>query len=113
VRPDFTATKCLRGRFNAARIFALMCTTLKMDYENCPRKTLKEQGKIEDELVKVYQREAELAELDRKIEGEQGEDRRQQMSEKRKALDGEVRAAEDALRLREKALYELKPKTKA
>lgn len=110
VRPDLTPSKCLKGRFSAARIFQAMCATVKLDYENCLRTTLKEQGKLEDEMVKVYQRQAELAGLDRKIADEKAAARRQQLEEERKSFLAEVRAAEDALRARESALYELKPK---
>lgn len=110
VRPDLTPTKCLKGRFSAASIFPAMCATLKLDYENCLRTTLKEQGKLEDEMVKVYQRQAEVAALDRKVEDEKNAERKKQVEAERKALLDEIRAAEDALRARENALYELKPK---
>jgi hypothetical protein len=113
VRPDFTPTKCLRGRFSANRIFPAMCATLEMDYENCLKKTLKEQGRLADELAKVYQRQAELAAMDLKIADERNAAKRQQMETKRKALAEEIRVAEDALRTRESALYELKPKSSA
>jgi hypothetical protein len=113
VRPDYTPERCLRGSFAAARIFASMCSTLKADYENCLRKTLKEQEKLEGELVKVYQQGAELAEIDRKIADEKNASRRKELEEGRKALAEEIRVAEDALRTRENALYELKPKAKA
>ena len=59
VRPDFTPTKCLRGRFNAGRIFPAMGATLEMDYENSLKKIVKEQGQIEEELAKVYRRQAD------------------------------------------------------
>ncbi len=111
VRPDFTPEKCLSGRFNAGRIFSAMHDTLEMDYENCLRQTLKEEGKLANALGKVYEQQADLAELDGKIAGEKSAPRRKQLEEKRAALAEEVRAAEEALKAQESALYELKPKT--
>lgn len=113
VRPDFTPEKCLKGRFNAARIFPAMCATLEMDYLNCLRKTLKEQAKLGDALAKVYQRRGELADMERRIADEKSAARRKEMEEKRDALAEEIRVAEDSLRTQENALYELKPKTGA
>jgi hypothetical protein len=111
VRPDLTAERCLSGRFSADRIFTAMHDTLEMDYENCLRQILKEQGKLADALVKLYQQQADLAELDRKIAGEKNASRRKRLDDKRTALTEEVRVAEDALKTRESALYELKPTT--
>jgi hypothetical protein len=110
VRPDLTPVKCLRGRFSAKSIVGAMGTTLEADYANSLRKTLKEQARLEGELVKVYQRQSELAALDGKLEGEKDAAKRKELEGKRDALSGEIRAAEDALRAQEKALYELKPK---
>jgi hypothetical protein len=113
VRPDFTAAKSLRGRFSASRIFPLMCATLKLDYDNCARKALKEQEKLEEELAKLYQRRAELAVIEEEIAQEKDAGRRGQRKAERDALAREVDGAEQTLRAQENALYELKPKTGA
>lgn len=110
LRPDLTPAKCLKGRFNAARIFPAMCAALKLDYENCLRTTIKEQGKLEEEMVKLYRQEEELARIGERIAAENRAAARQRLEEERKALAEEVRTTRDALCLREKALYELKPK---
>jgi hypothetical protein len=113
VRPDFTPTKSLRGRFNAKSIVPAMGATLEADYANSLRKTMKEQEKLEGELVKVYQRQSELAAMDGKIADEKCATKRKELQGKRDVLAGEIRTAEDALRAQEKALYELKPKAPA
>lgn len=113
VRPDFTAEKSLRGRFDAARIFAAMCATVEKDYANCLKKTLKEQEKLEDALVAVYGRRAELGAMEQRLADEKDAAKRKQLQEKRDGLEAEVRAAEESLAAQEKALYELKPRTGA
>jgi hypothetical protein len=103
VRPDLKPVSCQRGGFNAGRIFAAMCTTVKADHENCLRKTLKAQEQLEGELAKLY-------EMDGKIDAEKDAAQRQQLRQDRDALARELGAAEEALGARENALYELKPK---
>ncbi|HEX5135718.1 MAG TPA: hypothetical protein VFY93_02010 [Planctomycetota bacterium] len=111
VRPNLAPEKCLRGRFKADRVFAAMHDTLEMDYENCLRQILKEQEEIADALAEVYQRQADLDEIDRKIADDKGTSRRAQLEEKRKALAEDVRTAEEQLKTKENALYELKRKS--
>ncbi len=110
VRPDFSPDRCLSGRFHAGRIFSAMHDTVEMDYENCLRQTLKQQGKLAEALVKVLQQGEALAEMDGKIAGQKDGPRRKQLEEKRAALAEEIRAAEETLKAQENALYELKPK---
>jgi len=107
VRPTYDVAASHQARFNANKIFAAMCSTMKKDYKNCVETVLKKQREIEKDRASLEREKEKLA----KLEEQAGN------SESRRAkadkLRDEIAATEAALAEKETSLYQLEPKEEA
>lgn len=107
VRPTFEVAASQTARFNANKIFAAMCTTMKKDYKNCVDTVLKKQREIQKERASLERDKEKLAKLDEQAGN--SESRRAKADK----LRAEIADAEAALDEKESSLYQLEPKESA
>ncbi|MEM8885913.1 MAG: hypothetical protein AAGD14_17750 [Planctomycetota bacterium] len=94
VRPNYEVAHAIHfkgTKVKPSAVYAKMCATMKLDYENCVKKTYKEMRKIQKDRAKLDRESNEVMKLDDKILNEKSNAKREKLIGKRdklrKALD--------------------------
>lgn len=109
VRPNFETVKAIRGRFSARGVFAAMCLTMKVDYDNCVRTAVKKQRTLLKEIVKIDKLRVKANKLSEKIEDTKSAAKRGSLGKQLEKLEKQIDAKQTSVSERESKIYDLKP----
>lgn len=113
VRPNYEVAGTLHFKdmkVQARKVFAEMCATLRVDYENCVKSACSDMKKLQKERVKLDREQAEVRELDAKIADEPSAKRREKLMAERDEVQGKLDKEYEKLHAEETRIFALAPR---